>query len=280
MAMVQKGKKLKKTILIILGIVLSIYAIFPFYWMFVSSLKYNYELYQEVPTFIPNAPTLARYPQAFVQAGFFGYMMNSLFVAGTATIISLVLATLAGYGFARYDFPMGKTLLFGILLTYTFPRILSAIPFYYIFRQVGLLNTRASLIIVYITFSLPFAIWLMRNYFLSLPACLEESARIDGCTRMGALWRVIIPIARPAIAAASIYNFIAGWNEYMFASTFITKRSLRTLPVGLAAIVGEHVTDWGMLMAGAVICTIPIVILFAYLQRYLVTGLAAGATKG
>lgn len=280
MATVGKNKKLKNLILIFLGIIVCIYAIFPFYWMVNTSLKFDFEIYQDTPTFFPNQPTILRYSEALIQGRFLIYTLNSVIVAGLATIISLILATMAGYGFARYKFPFGKVLLFGILLTYTFPRVLSAIPFYHIFRQFGLINTRISLIIVYITFSLPFAVWLMRNYFLSLPVSLEESAMIDGCTRLQAVWKVILPIAKPAIAAAAIYNFIAGWNEFMFASIFITSRHLRTLPIGLAALIGEHVTDWGMLMAGAVISTVPIVILFAFLQKYLVTGLASGATKG
>jgi len=264
----------------IVCVLLSICALFPFFWMVVSSMKYDDELYRDPPTLIPQNPTLVKYGEALSRGGFGRYMLNSLFVTGIATAVSVVLATLGGYAFARLDVPGGKALLFGILLTYTFPGILILIPFYFVFRSLGLIDTHLALVIVYVTFTLPYAIWTMRNYFLQLPESVEECAMVDGCTRMRALWKVILPMARPAIAACFIYCFVSGWNEFMFANTIVTKESLRTLPIGLNAIMGEFTTDWGLLMAGSVISTVPMMALFSLIQTNLVEGLSAGAVKG
>lgn len=264
----------------LLALAVVLVAVFPFYWMIVSSLKTDSELYQETPTMWPRNPTFKKYYDALVRGRFVRYILNSAFVTCVATMLSVALACLAGYGFARFRIPGGKPLIFGLLLTYTFPGILLAIPFYFIFRQLGLLDTLTSLIIVYITFALPHAIWTMRNYFLALPTSMEECALVDGCTPVQVLWKVVLPVAKPAMTAAATYCFIYGWNEFMFASIFISKPELRTISVGINAIIGEFTTDWGLLMAGSVIATVPIIILFAFLQQNLVQGLAAGSVKG
>jgi ABC-type glycerol-3-phosphate transport system permease component len=263
------------------GLVLTgLVAAFPFLWMFLTSVKPGPELNSTPPTLLPIQWTLAAYHDVWTTGRFFVYFMNSVLVAGVTTLFSLALATLAGFGFARYRLPGGRAMLLLILFTQMFPAILLAIPFYVLMKQFHLLNTLSGLILVDTTFALPLATWTMRNYFLTIPVELDEAAMVDGCTRVSALWRVILPVARPGILAAAIFSFITGWNEFMFANTFIDKEGLRTLPVGLQSLIGQYSTDWGMLMAGSIITTLPIVFFFLIVQRHLVSGLSAGSVKG
>ncbi|MGE5675727.1 MAG: carbohydrate ABC transporter permease [Mycobacterium leprae] len=263
------------------GLVLTgILSAFPFLWMFLTSVKPAPELNATPPLFLPIHWTFAAYREVWTTGHFFTYFLNSVYVSGITTLIALALATLAGFGFARYRLPGGRAMLLLILFTQMFPAILLAIPFYVLMKQFHLLNTLAGLVLVYTTFALPLATWTMRNYFLTVPVELDEAAMVDGCTRVSALWRVILPVARPGILAAAIFSFITGWNEFMFANTFIDKEGLRTLSVGLQSLIGQYSTDWGMLMAGSIITTLPIVIFFLFLQQNLVGGLSSGSVKG
>lgn len=255
-------------------------AALPFVWMILTSVKSPAEVMQAPPTFWPRAWSFSSYVQVWTTGRFFVYFINSTLVAGLTTLLSMALATLAGYGFARYRLPGGRTMLMLILFTQMFPTILLVIPFYVLMRQTLLLDTLGGLILVYTTFALPLCTWTMRNYFLTIPVELDEAAMVDGCTPVGALWRVIIPVAAPGMVAAAIFSFILAWNEFMFANTFINTESLRTLPIGLQSLIGEYSTDWGMLMAGSVITTLPIVLFFLFVQKRLVSGLAAGSVKG
>lgn len=252
----------------------------PFLWMISTSFKGPGEISLRTPTIVPHNPKPANYSHVLQEAHFGLYFLNSLIVSVATTLISVALATLAGYAFARFRLPGGKALLLGILATQMFPGILLAIPLYILIKDLGLLNSLLGLILVYTTFALPFSVWMLRNFFLTVPRELEESAMVDGATRLGALWRVILPIAAPGIAATSIFSFILAWNEFLYANTFISSSNKRTLAVGLQALIGEYTTDWGMLMAGAVITTLPIVVAFVFIQRNLTQGLAAGAVKG
>jgi ABC-type glycerol-3-phosphate transport system permease component len=252
----------------------------PFLWMLVTSLKGPQELARQYPTLIPRHPDPGNYARVLVQAGFGRYFLNSALVAVATTLISVALAALAGYAFARFRLPGGKALLLGILATQMFPGILLAIPLYGLLRDLRLLDSLPGLVLVYTTFALPFCVWMLRNYFLTVPRELEESALVDGCTRLGALWRVVLPVARPGIAATAIFSFILAWNEFLYANTFISSAEKRTLAVGLQALIGEFTTDWGLLMAGAVVTTAPLVLAFLAVQRRLTQGLAAGAVKG
>ncbi len=252
----------------------------PFLWMISTSLKDPAEVVLRDPTIIPRSFAVKNYADAFNRGNFGRYMVNSVAVALAVTILSLVLATLSGYAFARFRLFGGKAILLGILATQMFPAILLAIPLYILIRNLGLLNSLVGLVLVYTTFALPFCVWMMRNYFLSVPKDLDESAMVDGATRLQALRSVVLPVAMPGIAATGIFSFILSWNEFLYANTFISSADLRTLPVGLQSLIGEFTTDWGLLMAGAVITTMPIVIIFFFVQRRLTQGLASGAVKG
>ena len=252
----------------------------PFLWMISTSLKDPAEVVLRDPTIIPRSFEVQNYVDAFNRGNFGRYMINSVAVALAVTFLSLLLATLSGYAFARFRLTGGKVILLGILATQMFPAILLAIPLYILIRNLGLLNSLAGLVLVYTTFALPFCVWMMRNYFLTVPKELDESAMVDGATRLQALRSVVLPVAMPGIAATGIFSFILSWNEFLYANTFISSAELRTLPVGLQSLIGEFTTDWGLLMAGAVITTMPIVVIFFFVQRRLTQGLASGAVKG
>lgn len=252
----------------------------PFLWMISTSLKDPAEVALREPTIIPRSFAVENYTAAFARGNLGRYFVNSVIVALATTALSVALATLSGYAFARYRLPGGRALLFGILATQMFPAILLAIPLYILIRNLGLLNSLLGLILVYTTFALPFSVWVLRNYFLTIPRDLDDSALIDGATRLQALRTVILPVAMPGIAATALFSFILSWNEFLYANTFISSVDRRTLPVGLQSLIGEFTTDWGLLMAGAVVTTIPIVVVFFFVQRQLTQGLAAGAVKG
>jgi ABC-type glycerol-3-phosphate transport system permease component len=252
----------------------------PFLWMISTSLKDSAEVVLREPTIIPRSFAVQNYSDAFSRGNFGRYLINSVAVALAVTLFSLALATLSGYAFARFRLFGGKAILLGILATQMFPAILLAIPLYILIRNLGLLNSLVGLVLVYTTFALPFCVWMMRNYFLTIPKELDESAMVDGATRLQALRSVVLPVAMPGIAATGIFSFILSWNEFLYANTFISSADLRTLPVGLQSLIGEFTTDWGLLMAGAVITTVPIVVIFFFVQRQLTQGLASGAVKG
>lgn len=252
----------------------------PFLWMLSTSLKDPAEVVLRDPTIIPRSFAIENYFDVFRRGNFGRYFINSVVVSLAVTIISVAIATLSGYAFARYRLPGGKAILLGILATQMFPAILLAIPLYILIRNLGLLDSLLGLILVYTSFALPFCVWMLRNYFLTIPRDLDESAMVDGATRLQALRSVVLPVAMPGIAATGIFSFILSWNEFLYANTFISSANLRTLPVGLQSLIGEFTTDWGMLMAGAVVTTIPVVAIFFFVQRRLTQGLAAGAVKG
>jgi ABC-type glycerol-3-phosphate transport system permease component len=252
----------------------------PFLWMISTSFKDPAEVVLRNPTIVPRSFAVENYVDVFRRGNFGRYFVNSVVVSLAVTVISVAIATLSGYAFARYRLRGGKAILLGILATQMFPAILLAIPLYILIRNLGLLNSLLGLILVYTSFALPFSVWMLRNYFLTIPKDLDDSALVDGATRLQALRSVVLPVAMPGIAATAIFSFILSWNEFLYANTFISSADRRTLPVGLQSLIGEFTTDWGLLMAGAVITTMPIVVAFFFVQRSLTQGLAAGAVKG
>lgn len=253
----------------------------PFLWMILTSIKPTAELFTSPVRFFPQEGIFWQsYVEVWRSGSFDRYFFNSVFVSLVATAISVGISILAGIGFARYRLVGGNTLLLGVLLSQLFPLVLLVPPFYTTMRDLRILDTHTSLIIAYVSFALPFSIWMLTGYFKSIPVQLEESAMIDGASRLGAYVRITLPLAGPGIAATLIYCFILAWNEFLFATTFISSSELRTLPIGLQAFIGQYQTDWNLLMAGAVVTTVPVVVLFVFLQRYLVAGLTAGAVKG
>lgn len=254
---------------------------FPLFWMLICSFKPGGELYATPPTFLPNEWTLQNYRDLFVQTNFLIYFRNSLIVAFGATFLSLIVGGLGAYSLSRFRF-FGITAFSNItLVCYMLPEVLIVLPLYIYVVKLGLADTLISLIIANTAFTLPLALWFMRSYFNAIPVSLEESAMIDGCTRLQAMMRVTVPLALPGIVSVGVFSFNHAWNEFLFALVFTSSETNKTLPLGLATWIGQdNIYSWGMLLAGAVLVTIPVVLFYLLVQRKLVVGLAEGGTKG
>jgi multiple sugar transport system permease protein len=257
-----------------------VWAVFPFYWMVVTSIRPSAEVFQRPPALVPSGVTLRHYLELLVGAGFWRFALNSVLLTLTVTAASVVVSVTAGYAMARYRFRGSVALPLLMLYGQMFPAVLLLIPFYVQLRTFGWLDSLWGLVPVYMSYMLPLCVWLMRGFFAQVPMSLEDAARMDGCTRWQAFWRVILPMALPGIVAVATWVMIHTWNEYLYASTFIMSQEKRTLPLSLSALIGQYTTDWGMLMAGGVITAVPILLVFFVLQRSLVSGIGGGAVKG
>ena len=256
-----------------------LFSVFPIYWMLITSVKQQSEIVTTTPVFWPTDFRFDRFGHV-LELGFATYLRNSLIVAAGTTLAGLVVAVLAGYALARFQMPFRRYLLLIVLSTQLFPVVVLIIPLFIVMRNLGLLGSLFGLVIAYLAFITPLMIWMLRGFFLSVPKELEEAALIDGCTRFGAMIRVIMPLAGPGIAAVSIFAWIAAWNEFLLALTFVKSDELRTLPVGLQTFVQQEVADYGGIMAASVMFTLPVVIFFLFVHKKLTTGMVAGAVKG
>lgn len=259
--------------------VLLIVVIAPFYWIFTGSIKAPQEIIAQVPTLIPQSFTLEHYDHLLASSAFPRYLLNSTIIAALTMVITVVLASLAAYGIYRLRFPGSQFLFKIILVTYAFPSILLLVPLYGMLSQVGLIDSLWALVIVNVTFAAPFAVWMLQAFFRAVPYELEEAAALDGAGRLRVMLRITLPLTAPGIASIAIYAFITSWTEYMLASVLIISDANRTLPVGLAGIIGQYQVDWGLLLAGATLTTLPVLILFGLVGRNFVDGLTAGAIK-
>ncbi len=251
----------------------------PFYWIYSSSVKESTEIVSLAPTLFPETLTLEHYANLLSSSDYPIYLTNSVVVSAATMAITVVLATSAAYGLYRLPFPGSKTLYRMILLAYIFPGSLLLIPLYVMLSSLNLLDTQLALIIINVTFAAPFSVWLLKAFFASIPFELEEAASLDGASWLQTLLRVVLPLASPGVASVAIFAFITSWTEYMFASILIISDAKRTLPVGLAGIIGQYVIDWGLLLAGAGATTLPIILLFVLIGRYFVQGLLEGGVK-
>jgi ABC-type glycerol-3-phosphate transport system permease component len=259
---------------------LAIFCLFPFAWIVATSLKDLSETFRIPPTWFPQRLSLENFVKIWTIQSFGRYFFNSLVVAGATTLLSIVLASLAGYGFSRFKLPGGRAMMVGVLTAQMFPGIVLLIPYFTIASRVQMLNTYPVLILAYTSFSLPFCIWMMKGFFDGIPTELDEAAVLDGCTSLGAFLRVVLPLSLPGVVATAIFSFLVAWNEYLFAVVLATRESMYVVTVGIASNIGQFRIQWNELMAGAVLATIPTIILYALLERHLVRGLSAGAVKG
>ena len=259
-----------------------LFALAPVYWMLTISLKTEVDQFATPPPWFGFTPTLEHYYDAFVMRSFGDYMINSALVAVTSTACALVIGTLAAYALARFQLPwsLNRHLSLWILSTRMFPAIVTAVPLFLMMRDVRLLNTRASLIIVYTAFNLPFVVWMMRGFFAEVPRDLEEAALVDGDSRLGALVRVVLPLVAPGLAATAVFCLIISWNEFLFALVLTQTDAAMTLPVGIAGRVTQFEIKWGVMSAAATVAIVPILVFALALQKYLVRGLSLGAVKG
>lgn len=268
--------------IIVVALIVCLFCIFPFCWMISVSFKPASEVYAP-PTLFPKAPTLDGYRNMLATTGAFSFttwLKNSVIASLCTTLFSLIIATLGAYGLARFRFRGRNALAYLILTTQVIPGALIIVPLYIIMSNLNLLDNMIGLILAYTTFTVPFCTWMMKGYFDSISLTIDEAAMVDGANRFQVFTRIVLPLSLPGLAATTIFAFISGWNEYVFASILLRSYENWTLPIGIASFQGQYDTNWGTLMAGAVMITVPVVVIFWLLQKHLVAGMTAGAVKG
>ena len=275
-------------------IVFSVFTIYPILWVITLAFSGQQSLaiadVPADPTFFDRLRAVIPWPAQFSWANFtsvvtdqpFGrWLLNSIVVAAATTVVGVFLATTAGYAFSRFRFPGRRTGLMSFLVSQMFPGTLMLIPLYIIIVQwLGLGSTWIGLILVYATTAIPFCVWMLKGYFDTIPRELEESALMDGASTATIFVRIILPLAKPAVAVTALFSFMTAWNEFILAATFLEEEIKYTAPVGLKFFVGGFASNWGYFAAGSIIISLPVVLLFLYLQKYLVSGLTAGGVKG
>lgn len=251
----------------------------PLLWMVFTSLKPPQDLFAYPPR-IFGRYTLANFQRLLTETDFVTYLRNSIVVAGVTVLVDIVVATFGAYSLTRFRYPGRDTLANVTLFTYMFAPIMIIIPVYVLLKELHLTNSHLGIILAYTSISLPFTLWLLRAFFLSLPVELEQAAFVDGATRLQSLVYVVVPQALPGVIATSVFAFVVVWNDYLFARVLLNDRLLQTMPVGLQDIYESTIVDWGLLMSGAVIVTIPAILFFLIVQRFLIQGWGMGAVKG
>jgi multiple sugar transport system permease protein len=263
-----------------LAVVLCIFSVFPLLWSIITSLKTPTDVYSMPLHIVPRPFTLGNYQAVLRDPIMLRFFFNSTVVSFFTTIISSAMAILAAYGFARFKFPGAGTLFGTILFSRLLPRVTLLIPFYIILTHLHLINTRAGLVLVYLIIAMPITVWMLRGFIETVPREIEEAATVDGCGPYGILFRIIVPVLAPAIAAVSMFAFILSWNEFLLPLLITKDVASRTISVGLAFFIDDAGVKWGPLMAASVLMSLPPVIVFAYAQKYIVKGLSEGAVKG
>jgi ABC-type glycerol-3-phosphate transport system permease component len=257
-----------------------VWTLVPFYWMIVTSLKADREIYGFEATPVPHHPTLAAYGRLFSQTPFVKYLRNSAVIAIATTVISLAAGCLGAYALARLRFPGRSLIARGLVVTYLVPPALLFIPLFAVMSTLRLIDTHQGLVLAYLGFTVPFSTWLLMGYFRSVPIELEEAALVDGCTRIGSLFRVILPMSLPALAVVAFFAFTQSWNEFLYANVFVNSVEVRTITTGLTLFIVEDVFFWGPMMGAAFLSTIPPLVVYLVFQRWVVKGLTLGAVKG
>ncbi len=272
-------KSVGKYLLLVAALV---FTVAPVYWLLTISLKTEVDQFASPPAWFLFSPTLEHYYDAFVSRSFGQYLMTSAIVAVASTAAALVIGTLAAYSLARFRLPynLDNKLSLWILSTRMFPAIVTAVPLFLMMRDLRLLNTKLALVIVYTAFNLPFVVWMMRGFFAELPRDLEEAALVDGDSRIGALWRIVLPLVAPGLAATAVFCLIVSWNEFLFALVLTQTDEAMTLPVGIAGRVTQYEIKWGVMSAAGAVAIVPILVFALAVQKYLVRGLSMGAVKG
>jgi multiple sugar transport system permease protein len=279
---------LKRTLQAFLVLLILLFIYIPVYWLVISSISTRAELLSVPLRWIPENPTLHNYINVLVPGSatsevartFKVTLQNSLIIASSVTIISLVFGSLAAYALVRIRFRFSNLLLIGIIGTRMIPEVSLVIPLYILATRLHIFNTRLVLIATYLCFALPFAIWLIAAFFQTIPNELEDAARIDGCSRIRTLVQIIIPVSAPGLVSTALFVFLLAWDEFFYALIFTSTIAAKTVPVAIAEFTGRYVVDVTAMMTGGVLAAIPPVIMALIFQRYIVSGLTAGAVKG
>lgn len=280
MSVLHRKKEQQKSLVIFLALFLiSCIILWPLAAAFFTSFKPKDEIITTIPHFFPQKWTLDNYIRLIVKKNIFMYMKNSLIVSIGLTLINLILSLIGAFSFVWMKHSFKQVWAKLLLITYMFPTVLFAMPYYIMCNRLGLLNKSIGLIFTYLAFSLPFSIWMLKNTFEALPSELVEIGLIDGCSNIQCLSKIIVPISLPAVSVTAVYAFIIGSSEYMFASTLVTVENSRTLPIMLSMLPGRYCTDFGLLMAASMIEMLPIIFLYLMVQKYFVDGVISGAIK-
>jgi ABC-type maltose transport systems, permease component len=253
-------------------------AVFPVVWLVLTSIKPR-NAWQSSTVELFHSPTLDNYVQVLTETSFLRWLVNSLLVSALTTVIGVIIAASTGYAVSRFRFPGHRSIMWMLLVTQMFPVAILIVPLYNLMAGLGLINQLPGLVIAYLTSAVPFAAWMMKGYFDSVPVSIDEAGRVDGLTPFGTFWRLILPLSKPGLAVAAFYSFITAWAEVAYATAFMTGDDRYTLAVGLAQFVGQHKAEWGLLTASSVLIAVPAAVVFLLVQRHIVTGLTAGATK-
>jgi multiple sugar transport system permease protein len=262
------------------GAIVVINGFFPALWIFLTSIKTEAELFRKPISYWPNDPTVINYVKAFTEQPLLNYLKNSLIVASFATVLSLLVSAFAAYAIARLNLRYRQLILSIIIASSMFPLITLLVPIFETMRSLGWLNKYIALILPYTVLNLPVCTLVLVSFFQSIPKDLENAAMIDGCTRLGALWRIVIPLAAPGVFTAGILAFVNAWDEFLLALSLNSSASMRTLPVGIAMYQGEYTFPWPIISAALIIAIVPIAIVIAIFQERVVGGLTAGGLKG
>jgi multiple sugar transport system permease protein len=254
----------------------------PFVWQIITSLKTNEEIAALPVTYIPAEPGLQHYRALFIRKPFGRYLLNSFVVSSASTLLCVGISALAAYSFSRLRLRGSRLMLGTLVIISFFPPIIFFFPLYEMIRAAGLTNNLLALILPYTTFNLPFSILVLSTFFREIPLEIEEAAKVDGFRRLQILWRIILPLAAPALATTAILVFIFAWNEFLFALSFMTNERMKTLTAGIATLSGTtmHELPWGPISAAVVVSTVPLILLVLFFQRRIIEGLTAGAAKG
>lgn len=252
---------------------------FPIYWMVNTSFKTQKEIYSPVPTFFPREFVWSSYHELIYERNFLIHVKNSFVVSLVVSVLSILVSALAAYAISRMPFRWSRWVTNGILYAYLLPRSVMFIPLYVLVSQLGLNNSLAGLMLIYPTFTIPYATWMLISYFRTIPAEVEEAALIDGCNRWNAMFRIVFPLSSPGIAATGLFAFTMCWCEYLYALVIISGNTSKTLTLSLADMVVADVYAWGPLMGGSVIASIPIILLYMFASKYMVSGLTLGGVK-
>jgi multiple sugar transport system permease protein len=280
MATQKQRRRLGMKIAVIAGLCIgAIFAGFPVLWMISTSLKPNGEVFLVPPRFISENFSLDAYRSILTNPAYLRFFLNSYIVALWVTALTLLIAILAGYGFSRYEFRLKRFINVALVSVQAVPPITLVIPYFGLVVALGLYNTYGGLIFTHMVFTLPYAIIMTTAYFNTLPRELDESVKVDGASGWTALWRILVPISVPGLIAVGVYTFMLSWNEYLFALTLTRTDDMRTVPIGIQLLMGQHSYEWNQMMAMSILGSIPVLVLFLFFQRRFIGGLTSGAVK-
>lgn len=280
MALTVKNQRRVATAGVSIGLIIgAVFAAGPVLWMLSSSFKSNTQIFELPPRLLTDTFSFDAYIAIFTNPETMRFFLNSYIVAGAVTILTLIVAIQAAYAFSRFEFRGKRILNVVIVSVQAVPPITLLIPYFGLMVALGLYNSYAGLILTYMVFTLPYAIIMMTGYFNTLPRELDEAVRVDGAGSMTALWRILVPISVPGIVSVGIYTFMIAWNEYLFALTLTRTIDMRTVPIGIQLLMGQHSYEWNQIMAMSVLGSIPVLVLFLFFQRYFISGLTAGSVK-